>query len=212
LWGDFLLKLDKIKNRKAKIIDEDKYMKSAVLVPLVEYHGEECLLFEVRSPNLIAQPGEICFPGGGVDPTDKDDEETAIRETCEELGLSKSAIEIIGPLDILITPFQFMITPFVARLADYRKIKPNQDEVEKIFYVPVEFFLNNAPQTHHTKVTISPQPDFPVHLLPNGKTYNWRAGIYPVLFYQYNEYIIWGITARIVHNFVEIIRKGDTPL
>jgi len=203
-----LLKLDKIIARKVKIIDEDKYLKSAVLVPIVKYQDQDCLLFEVRSRNLNAQPGEICFPGGGFEPEDKTLEVTALRETSEELGLSKSDMEIIGPLDILITPFQFMISPFVAKLADYNKITPNKSEVEKVFYVPIDFFLNNPPQTYQTKVNISAQPDFPVHLLPNGKTYNWRAGNYPVHFYRYEDHIIWGITARIVNNFVEIMTKA----
>ncbi|KJS22737.1 MAG: hypothetical protein VR72_04185 [Clostridiaceae bacterium BRH_c20a] len=202
-----MVDLTRIKNRRAKIIDQEKYRKSAVLVPLVNYQDEECLLFEVRSQTLNIQPGEICFPGGGVEPTDKNEEETAVRETCEELGLSTSEIEVIGPLDILITPFQFMITPFAARLDDYHKITLNKSEVESVFYVPVDFFLNNPPETYLTKVTISPQPDFPAHLLPNGKTYNWRAGSYPVHFYQYKDHTIWGITARIVENFVKIIKQ-----
>ncbi|KJS84956.1 MAG: hypothetical protein JM58_09290 [Peptococcaceae bacterium BICA1-8] len=202
-----MIDLTRIKNRRAKIIDQEKYRKSAVLVPLVNYQDEECLLFEVRSQKLNIQPGEICFPGGGVEPRDKNEEETAVRETCEELGLSTSDIEVIGPLDILITPFQFMITPFIARLDDYKKITLNKSEVESVFYVPVDFFLNNPPETYLTKVTISPRPDFPAHLLPNGKTYNWRAGSYPVHFYQYQGHTIWGITARIIENFIEIIKQ-----
>lgn len=203
-----MLDLNKLKYRKSKIIDEDKYHQSAVLVPIVNYQGEECLLFEVRSQNLTAQPGEICFPGGRVEPSDKTPEETAVRETCEELGLSIMDIEVISPLDLLVTPFQFMITPFVARLQDYKKISPNHDEVESVFYVPINFFLNNPALTHFTKVTISPERDFPVHLLPNGKTYNWRTGSYPVHFYKYQKHIIWGITARIVNNFIGIISNS----
>lgn len=206
-----MVSLTNIKARQAQILDQHKNHRSAVLLPIVDYQGEECLLFEVRSRNLTAQPGEICFPGGGIEPEDQSPQETAIRETCEELSLSKADIEIIGPLDILVTPFQFIINPFVARLTDYQKIIPNENEVESVFYVPIDFFLNNPPQTYLTKVTIAPQPDFPTHLLPNGKTYNWRAGSYPVHFYQYQEYIIWGITARIVNNFVEIVKTNNPP-
>ncbi|NLT93937.1 MAG: CoA pyrophosphatase [Clostridia bacterium] len=201
-----MLNLDTIKNRKARLLDEDKYKKYAVLVPIVNYHGQECLLFEIRSQNLKAQPGEICFPGGRVESIDNNEEEAAVRETCEELGLQKSDLEVIGPLDILITPFQFIITPFVARLFDYQKIKPNNAEVERVFYVPVEFFLNAAPQTYLNQIINIPQPVFPLHLLPNGQTYNWRKGSYPVYLYRYEDYTIWGITARIINNFVEITK------
>lgn len=202
-----MIDLTKIRGRKAEIIDQDKYQRSAVLLPIVKYQDRECILFEIRSQNLTIQPGEICFPGGGTEPGDKNEEATAVRETCEELGLSKSDIRIIGPLDILITPFQTIITPFVGTLADVKKIVPNKNEVESIFYVPIEFFLSTPPKTYFTKTTISPPPDFPYNLLPNGKTYNWRTGSYPVYFYIYEDKIIWGITARIVNNFIQILKQ-----
>lgn len=201
-----MIDVSKLKNRTARLIGEEKCKQSAILVPIVSYQNEDCLLFEVRSQNLKSQPGEICFPGGRVEQRDKNEEETAVRETCEELGLSKSDIKVVGPLDILVTPFQFKITPFVAQLDDYRKIKLNQSEVESVFYVPAKYFLNNPPQTYFNKITIQPHSDFPLHLLPNGKTYNWGKGSYPVHFYQYQEYVIWGITARIIQNFVQILK------
>jgi coenzyme A diphosphatase NUDT7 len=201
-----LINLTTFKNRTPRILDEDKYRKSAIIVPIVKHDGQECLLFEIRSQNLNDQPGEICFPGGQVEPVDKNEEEAAVRETCEELGLQKSDLEIVGPLDILITPFQFIITPFVAQLDDPNKIKPNPAEVENVFFVPVEFFLKNSPQIFYNQIINSPQQNFPVHLLPNGKNYNWRKAQYPVLFYQYENYTIWGITARIIHNFIEIVK------
>ena len=94
-------------------------------------------LFEVRSANLIVQPGEICFPGGGIESEDKNPQEAAIRETCEELGIKKENIDLIGPLDILVTPFESIISPFVARIHRYQDIRINTEEVESFFLVPV---------------------------------------------------------------------------
>lgn len=204
-----MLNLDVIKNRTARIIDLDKCQKFAVLLPLLQYKGKEVVLFEIRSQKLTVQPGEICFPGGGSEPHDKNGEATAIRETSEELGLATDDIELIGPLDLLITPFQTVIYPFVGRLHDYSSIAPNKEEVESIFYVPLEFFLNNQPRTFYTQINITPPHDFPYDLLPNGKTYNWRVGKYPVHFYRYQDKVIWGITARIIHNFIQILKKTD---
>jgi len=198
--------LNKLKNRQAQILDHKKYHKSAVILPLINYQRQDCLLFEIRSPNLKSQPGEICFPGGGIEATDNTAENAAIRETCEELGLEKTDIEIIGPLDILVTPFQALIYPFTARLKDYKKISPNEAEVEDIFYVPLQHFLENKPQTYYTQVSIKAQTNFPFHLLPNGKTYNWRKGVYPINFYIYQDKIIWGITARIIKNFIDLVK------
>lgn len=200
-----LFNLEIIKNRKANILDQQNYHQSAVIVPLVNENNVDYLLFEVRSANLIVQPGEICFPGGGIESEDKNPQEAAIRETCEELGIKKENIDLIGPLDILVTPFESIISPFVARIHRYQDIRINTEEVESFFLVPVQFFLENPPQTFYNNIVIKPSPDFPYYLLPNGKTYNWRAGTYPVHFYIYKDKIIWGITARIVNHFIKLI-------
>ncbi|MFZ5942578.1 MAG: NUDIX hydrolase [Bacillota bacterium] len=202
-----MLDITKFSGRQADILDIHKFTKFAVLLPVVEYNNEESILFEIRSSSLAVQPGEICFPGGRIETQDKDEKESALRETCEELGLTRSDINIIGPLDVLLTPFDTKISPFVGRLTDYTQITPNPSEVESIFYVPLKFFLENRPQTYYSNITISPPPDFPFHLLPNGKTYNWRKGKYPVHFYIYEDKVIWGITARILYNFIQIIKN-----
>ncbi|MFZ7104364.1 MAG: NUDIX hydrolase [Peptococcaceae bacterium] len=199
--------LDILKKRTADIIDIGNEQKFSVLLPLVQFAGTKSVLFEIRSPQLNVQPGEICFPGGRIEPGDLNAEATAIRETCEELGLKKSDLKIAGPLDLLITPFQTMITPFAGQINDYRNIKPNPAEVASVFYVPLDFFLNTEPQTFQAKITINPPPDFPFHLLPNGKTYNWRTGKYPVHFYIYEDHVIWGITARILNNFIRLLKQ-----
>ncbi|TZE82865.1 NUDIX hydrolase [Calorimonas adulescens] len=196
--------LIKLAGRKPDIMDSERYFKSAVTVPVVNIDGVDQILFEVRSDTIKRQPGEISFPGGGMEKTDSCSMETAIRETTEELGISKEDIQIIAPLDIVITPFNLIIYPYVGRILNPGIIKPNADEVKEVFYVPIDFFVKNKPNTYYVTVKVEPTADFPYHLIPYGNNYRWRTGQYPEHFYQYKDHVIWGLTARILLNFLTL--------
>ena len=90
--------------RRPRIVDENLYRKSAVVIPLIGEKDEMKVLFEVRSDKLRTQPGEICFPGGSCEKGERP-RQTALREICEELQLKKRQIQLIGPADIFISPF-----------------------------------------------------------------------------------------------------------
>ena len=200
---------EKISGRKAEVLDHQTYSKFSVLLPIVEYEGRLSILFQVRAHHLKTQPGEIGFPGGGEEEVDTNAEMTAVRETCEELGLQPEDIRIVGQLDTLVTPFATMITPFVGIIDDYSKIVPNRDEVEEIFCVPLQYFLDNPPDTYYIRLEVKPEDNFPFHLIPKGKYYNWRIGAYPEHFYLVDNRNIWGLTARIVYHFVTLL--GPRP-
>ncbi len=82
-------RIEALRNRRASVLGHEQSLKTAVLLPLVEWDGKTCVLFEKRSHTLQHQPGEICFPGGTKDPGDLQAVDTAVRETCEELGLHR---------------------------------------------------------------------------------------------------------------------------
>src|SRR5690625_1025004 len=128
---------NKLHGRKAGILNQKSHPDAAVLLPLVYEGGELCVLFEVRAHHLNSQPSEICFPGGRIDPTDVSPKAVAIRECSEELGLPKSDIQAIAPLDIVVTPFRGIIFPFVATIKDIQAIKINDNEVDHIFTIPL---------------------------------------------------------------------------
>ncbi|MBU8905553.1 NUDIX hydrolase [Desertibacillus haloalkaliphilus] len=199
---------NQLQGRKAKILGHENFLKSAVMIPLIERNGEINLLFEVRSHQLRRQPGEICFPGGKVDESDKDEEHTAIRELCEELGLPANQINTVASLDYVVTPFDSLIYPFVGEIAPHAVISHNPLEVDEVFYVPLDYFLEAKPQRFDINLKVEPEKNFPYHLIPNGKNYNWRVGAIPEYFYEYNDYVIWGLTARILHHFLELIRTN----
>lgn len=193
-------------NRKADILNDIESTRAAVLLPLMEHQGKLAVLFEVRSHKLLGQPGEICFPGGHMEEQDANPCKTAIRETSEELGINPEEISVIGALDILVPPFNLILYPYVGKIESTSILKPANDEVAEIFFVPLDYLCQAEPTVSYTSLETIPIPDFPTHLLPNGKSYNWRRGLYPVYFYCYEKYVIWGLTARILHHFLTLIR------
>jgi coenzyme A diphosphatase NUDT7 len=201
----------KLQDREAHVLDHRLYFKSAVMVPLIEKKDGLHILFEVRSKNLRRQPGEICLPGGKVDKEDNSPLHTAIRETCEELGIFPHDIDPIASLDFLPSSGS-IIYPYVGRLKNEVDIQANQDEVAEVFYVPVEFFLETIPERYDLHIQLQPQEGFPFHLISRGKDYNWRTGVIPEYFYTYNGYVIWGLTARIIYHFISIIKAADDSL
>lgn len=181
-------------------------MKTAVLVPLLKIEDEWCVLFEERAHTLRRQAGEICFPGGHSDQSDNTEEETALRETCEELGLTRTDIQCLGALDIYATFSDLLVYPFVGILSDYKKITPNSAEVESIFTVPLQYLLHYPLQRYEISFLPKFQADFPFHLIRGGEQYRWRIGTNPQWFYQYENRVIWGLTARILTHFLEVVK------
>ena len=125
-----------LQGRRPKVLGHAETLKSAVIVPLIVEDDEIYVVFEKRAASLNWQPGEICFPGGRAEPGDKGLQASAIRETCEELGLSPADIEIIAPLDIMVHPASSIIVPYLAFIKDRSKIKPNCEEVDRLLFVP----------------------------------------------------------------------------
>ncbi|MBN6186829.1 CoA pyrophosphatase [Aneurinibacillus sp. BA2021] len=197
---------NRISQRSFNLFGFAPLMRAAVMIPLVEKENKLHVLFEVRAQTLKRQPGEICFPGGKIDPGDESEQAAAVRETCEELGLEQADLEVMESLGIMIPPYSSSIYSFVGRIHDVTKIKPNPDEVAEVFYVPLEFFLKNEPDIHHINVAMKPDEDFPFDLIPQGKDYKWRTTKIPEYFYQYDGKIIWGLTARILYEFITIVK------
>lgn len=198
----------RLRGRKAEILGHEEMFKSAVLLPLLyDANGELGILFEKRAFALNHQPGEISFPGGRIEESDTSPEKAAVRETCEELGLKLDDIEVICPLDIMVSPFNVIVYPYCAFIRDSKNIKPNPDEVEEIFTVPLSYLLNYKPLRSRIELNPCLPDDYPAELIPNGKKYAFKKGSLPQLFYIWNDHVIWGMTARILYNFLHLIKK-----
>lgn len=200
----------KSKLNEHRLNGEASYKYYSVLIPFVNVDGEPHLLYEVRSENLRSQPGEVCFPGGRIE-TDENPEATAIRETCEELGISPDQIEVYDEIESIITPFNVVIYLFVGELKidSIDTLNFNKDEVQRVFTVPLSHFLSNDPDAYYVKSEFSFPEDFPFHKIPRGRSYNWRNGNYPIFFYDFSDEVIWGMTARMTRNLVETLNKSN---
>jgi coenzyme A diphosphatase NUDT7 len=197
--------IHKLHDRIPAILGSEHFFKYAVLLPLVNINGEVHVLFEVRSHQLRRQPGEICFPGGRIDKSDKSEQHAAVRETIEELGIQENAITNILPLDYIVSPFGTMIYPFVGMITNPDGIQPNPSEVAEVFAVPLSYFQETKPEIYKMSFKVEPEQSFPFHLIAGGENYNWQTRAMDEYFYHYEDKVIWGLTARILHHFVELL-------
>ncbi|WP_407332908.1 CoA pyrophosphatase [Enterovibrio sp. 27052020O] len=156
-----------------------KLRPAAVMIALAERNGELHVLLTKRATHLKHHPGQISFPGGKVENFDSDIVETAIREMEEEIGVSTDRNDLLGCLAPLPTVSGYLVTPVIAF------VDPNYDaiidinEVDTLFEVPLaQFMRRNA---------IRKQP-----FLVRGNSYD----IYAM---SYQEHLIWGVTAQILH-------------
>lgn len=215
-----IIDIDELKKKLPEcpgIIGKEEYFNSAVLIPLININEELHFLFEKRSAK-IRQGGEICFPGGEFDRgKDKSYLEASIRETMEELGISRDKIKILGNLDTFIGPMGVTVDTFVALLEinNIDEIKTDKNEVEKIFTIPVSFFIDNPPDEYEMRLEMHPYyvngegkkvELFPAEQLGLPEKYSKprRGKNHKVYVYKTKPDTVWGITAKLILEFVKL--------
>lgn len=191
---------DKVKNNKHYINGWERMKRSSIVIPLVERNNETCILFEVRAKKLNSQPGDICFPGGKID-NNETPKEAALREVFEEIGVEN--IDIINELDTVVRYDGIIIHPYLGIIKDTQEININESEVDHVFYVPVDYLLKHDPLEVKSKIYVERSKEFPYELIVNKENYKFREAHYRSLFYKYEDYNIWGITAEMLKNFLE---------
>ena len=165
------------------------YRPAGVLLPLLEEEGICKVLFTKRTDSVEHHKGQISFPGGAVDKRDASIEETVLRETYEEIGLSEKDIEILGRIDDALTvASNYVIHPLVGMVTSMDDLAINRAEVKRVITVPLSLFHDAGSEKRRYSVEY------------DGVTYQTPA-------YKYREHTIWGATAGIMENFMEII--GD---
>lgn len=158
---------------------------SAVLVPLVARDAGLHLVVTRRLETLRAHAGQYAFPGGAADPEDPTPVHTALRETEEELGIPRAEVRVLGMLDELPTITGYRIVPVVGLLPPGVGLRPSPDEIAEVVEVPLSFLLGE----------------------PCTRTERWTlaGAARDVFLYDYQGHVIWGATARILKNFLELV-------
>lgn len=176
----------------------------AVLIPWVQTEDGEALLLEIRS-DKVRQPGEVCFPGGRMEPGETP-RQTAVRETCEELGIRPEMIEILSEREPEVMGDGRTVYPVEARLrAVPDDLKLSEDEVSDVFTVSRSWFRSNGPRYYDLSVT--PDEMLPAELrryLANYAEFRRTGG---TDYWEYEGRGIWGLTARIIRR--EVQNKWD---
>jgi len=204
---------DIFQKREAGIMGAQRTGIYSILLPLVKMEdGQLGVLFEKRASTMRRQANEVCFPGGRAEDQDDSRWATARRETSEELGLAPGRIRYVGALDMLTGPGSAAIYPFVGYIEGIADMKPNPEEVGDVFIIPLQSLLSAQPATYRSTLSTQPEEDFPYHLIPGGKEYPWRAGTIEHLFYEIDGRVIWGLTARVLAHFLELLQSDESVL
>jgi 8-oxo-dGTP pyrophosphatase MutT (NUDIX family) len=161
---------------------------AAVLLPLIRKEQEWHLIFTHRTDNVDSHKGQVSFPGGGCELTETMPEQTALREAHEEIGLMPQDAHLLGRLNDIVTITQFRISPVVCTIPFPYEFHLSWHEVSRVFSIPLRWMAH---------------PD-------NWKEYNFTPDgtqrSFPVITYQpYEGELLWGASARIVHNFLEVM-------
>ncbi|MCI9512345.1 MAG: CoA pyrophosphatase [Oscillibacter sp.] len=175
----------------------------AVLAPLLETRSGPCLLFETRAAGL-RQGGEVCFPGGWMEPGETP-EDCALRETEEELSIPREEVDLLGPSDFICNQRGFLLRPVVGVVspAGLAQMQPSPAEVAEVFTVPLDFFRRTPPVTARYRLIPSLPEDFPYEAAGIPRDYAWSCGAVEVPSWRYEGHVIWGMTARIVKDLMQ---------
>lgn len=162
---------------------------SAVLAPFMYHESELKLIFTKRSIYLERHKGQVSFPGGFVEKDDKDPVDTALRETFEEIGLKEHQVQVLGIMPPYNSSTGFIIFPVIGFLKDMNGLLKNGAEVEKVFCIPYNWLSD--PENSN---------------LMDFKTQD--GNVSKVWFYkEFEGELLWGITAKIVRDFIDLIKN-----
>jgi len=166
--------------------EDTRVTEAAVLVPLVDRSGRVQVLFTQRTAHLDDHAGQISFPGGRVEAGDASREQTALRETEEEIGLASGLVAVLGRLPDYEIPSGFRITPVVGWIEPPFALKPDPFEVAAVFEAPLDYFLET---THYQR-----------------REFRFRGRHRHYMAIPFEGRYIWGATAGMLYNLCRMLR------
>lgn len=178
----------------AKVETEWEARPAAVLIPLYQEDGDWKLLFTRRSDSVDVHAGQVSFPGGRIEDSDVSAVAAALREAQEEIGLDPADVEMLGQLNPIFTVTQFLVTPVVGVIPWPYPLASNPTEVAHTFGVPIKWLSD-----------------------PNNVEVQERQPLVPgrnIQVYYFKEFdgeTIWGVTAKITVNFLQMLDAANPP-
>jgi 8-oxo-dGTP pyrophosphatase MutT (NUDIX family) len=163
-----------------------KVTRAAVLIPLLLKQDGLSVLLTQRTNHLHDHAGQISFPGGRMDPEDQSPDDTALRESREEIGLDPERVEIIGYLPQYLTVSGYSVTPVVGLVQPQAEYVLDEFEVADVFEVPLHFLLD--PANHQVRLWQSEQGGRRFYSMP------------------YENRFIWGATAGMLRNLYHLLK------
>lgn len=160
---------------------------AAVLVPLLSQGGEWHLLFTRRTDQVESHKGQVSFPGGACDDGETSPEQTALREANEEIGLDPLGVRLLGRLNPMMTISSFIVTPVVGVIPWPTVFRPAHAEVARVFSMPLTWLMERS----------------------NRWEFNLPGGHNVILFHPYDGEVLWGATARMTVDFIELLTSGN---
>ena len=165
-----------------------KYKKAAVLCLFDSNYENLSIILTLRSKKLKIHPGQISFPGGKLNKKETN-YDCALRETCEEIGIKKENINILGELNFYISGSNYLIKPIVGITEGEYNFFLNKKEVDKVFYFPINFLFNKKNLTKS---------------FYKSKSINKKKFFYDI---YWNDMRIWGTTALILVHLSRFVRN-----
>jgi 8-oxo-dGTP pyrophosphatase MutT (NUDIX family) len=169
-------------------ITDPSLMPAAVMLLLYPKDGQYCVLLNKRSQLVEHHKGEISFPGGARDPEDRDFLDTALRETEEEMGISRADVTILGRLDDVVTRTNFGVRVYIGTIPYPYTFNPSAIEIAEVLEIPISALVDPANLRHETR-------------LVEGVATTVRS-------YAYHEHLVFGATAKILQQFLETVEDG----
>lgn len=166
----------------------EKPKRASILIPLLKKNNLWHILYTRRTSTLPVHGGQVAFPGGRMDKDDVDEENTALREAMEEIGLKPEDVNVLGRLQNFVTVTNYLVTPVVGVIPWPYKFEISVIEVSKVFTIPITWLANK--ENYHTQYRKLPKNDLTI----------------PVIYYdEYKGEVLWGASARITVCFIDIL-------
>jgi 8-oxo-dGTP pyrophosphatase MutT (NUDIX family) len=181
----------KLSGHRARELPLD-YPEAGILLPVTDNRRTPELVFTLRSANLSTHRGQVAFPGGKRDASDESIAHTAVRETHEEIGLPPEQVSLVGRLGQVVSRYGILVTPYVGVFPEDHPLEANPHEIESIFRVPLEFFLEDRRE--------------------RTDELSFLDNTFYVPCYRWERYQIWGLSAVVLVEFLNAVYDAGIDL